>query len=313
MDKKIRKIILTERQFSELMLFESKHFPIFLKPLMLDVSEFTKKCVNNSIKNNIVSNDYYFQPSECDYTNLIILKITLKKSENVSLSDFESMYHSAYINPINEKFDYTTISLTVPYNKENSFISPFIDVCIFHEIEHMYDDWMRQINGGYSSVEDVLEKNVLELYNLIESKYKDNKFLMAIANIAYLSIKDEEKAFLTQTYAELQNIKCNRFNYKEKIKETISFKQYNNVLKNCIPTIKSCSDEDLLLLNNLVQNYETINIPKNKKNYSLYRNSLIKWGEHTAHTFIKKFGGVLTQYLEDNDIIKINKISNENK
>ena len=42
----------------------------------------------------------------------------------------------------------------------------------------------------------------------------------------------------------------------------------------------------------------------------MYRNALIKWAEYTNHTFIKKFGGILTQYLEDNDIGKINKISN---
>ncbi len=301
-----RKIILTERQFSELILSESKHFPLFLKPLMLDVAEFAKKCISFNIENNITEKDFYFYPRNCEYTDAIILKIKVFESDNINLNEFESFYHSAHINPIKEKFDYSTISIMVPFNTKEKFISPFVDVCIFHEVEHLYDDWMRQINGGYSSTNDNVEHSVLEFYSTVENEYKDNKFLLIIANIAYLSIKDEEKAFLTQAYVELQNLKCDRFNYKDKIKETTSYKHYNNIVKNHIPIIKSCGDEDLNCLNNILKKYEHINIPKNNKNNSLYRNDLIKWAEYTSHTFIKKFGGILTQYLEDNDLKKIN-------
>ena len=84
-----RKIILTERQFSELILSESKHFPSFLKQLMLDVAEFTKKCIIFNIENNIVERDFYFSPQNCEYTDIIILKIKVIESENIDLNEDE--------------------------------------------------------------------------------------------------------------------------------------------------------------------------------------------------------------------------------
>ena len=42
---------------------------------------------------------------------------------DADLNEFESFYHSAYINPIKEKFDYSTISITVPFNNNDNFIN----------------------------------------------------------------------------------------------------------------------------------------------------------------------------------------------
>lgn len=296
----MKRIILTERQFSELILLEDKHFPLFLKPLMIDATSFAKKAIDDAIKYNHTSWNYIMQTPECDYTENIVFNVNITNIENAGVNDYEGYYIGNYINPVKEKFDYITIKLIVPMNTNSGYNPAFIDMTIFHEVEHMYDDWMRQINNGYASIDDKVENNIINLFDDIEKNYKDNKFLMGVAGIAYLSIKDEEKAFLTQTYTELQRVNCTRFNYQEKIKETYSYKQYNDIIKNKLPIIKTSSIEDLNLLIELCKKYKDSNIPKFSGNYSQYRNKLIKWGEFTAHQFIKKFGGVLTQYLENN-------------
>lgn len=296
----MKRIILTERQFSELILLEDKHFPLFLKPLMIDATSFVKKAIDDAIKYNHTSWNYIMQTPECDYTENIVFNVSITNIENAGVNDYEAYYIGNYINPVKEKFDYITIKLIVPVNTNSEYNPAFIDMTIFHEVEHMYDDWMRQINNGYASIDDKVENNIINLFDDIEKNYKDNKFLMGVAGIAYLSIKDEEKAFLTQTYTELQRVNCTRFNYQEKIKETYSYKQYNDIIKNKLPLIKTSSIDDLNLLITLCKNYKENNIPKFNGNYSQYRNKLIKWGEFTAHQFIKKFGGILTQYLEDN-------------
>ena len=51
----MKRIILTERQFSELILLEDKHFPLFLKPLMIDASSIAKKTIDDAIKYNHTS------------------------------------------------------------------------------------------------------------------------------------------------------------------------------------------------------------------------------------------------------------------
>ena len=267
---------------------------------MIDATSFAKKAIDDAIKYNHTSWDYIMQTPECDYTENIVFNVNITNIENAGVNDYEAYYIGNYINPVKEKFDYITIKLIVPVNTNSEYNPAFIDMTIFHEVEHMYDDWMRQINNGYASIDDKVENNIINLFDDIEKNYKDNKFLMGVAGIAYLSIKDEEKAFLTQTYTELQRVNCTRFNYQEKIKKTYSYKQYNDIIKNKLPLIKTSSIDDLNLLITLCKNYKENNIPKFNGNYSQYRNKLIKWGEFTAHQFVKKFGGILTQYLEDN-------------
>ena len=85
----MKRIILTERQFSELILLEDKHFPLFLKPLMIDAASFAKKAINDAIQYSHTTWDYIMQTPECDYTENIVFNVNITNIENAGVNDYE--------------------------------------------------------------------------------------------------------------------------------------------------------------------------------------------------------------------------------
>ena len=104
-------------------------------------------------------------------------------------------------------------------------------------------------------------------------------------------------------YDELKAIGCTDENYREKYKETITYKNYTK-LKNVIKQeITSSSDNELKNINHVLNTeYKETHLPKisnNKFDVEIYKNKVNKFIDNVCHDFIKKYGGILTAYLND--------------
>ena len=131
----------------------------------------------------------------------------------------------------------------------------------------------------------------------------ENIIIQTLFNIVYTGYKFEEKAFIIQSYHEFEKVGCTPLNYKAKYKETLPYQNYMRMFDKTVKTLQTVSNEELEDTNYLFNTvYKDKNIPKlpiNKFNPNAYRQKLIGLAEKIKHDFLKKYGGVLTAYLDD--------------
>lgn len=316
-----RKYILTERQ-SKLMkgglINEANHFPRFLY-------RYAKDLMNNSLMDMInrmlifgdMYLDYYFSPSDRIYADKIHIEIELYQCDVIF--DERNYYGEYFGTKFDEgKIQDANISLKIPVSKRNTIYEPYIFSATLHEIEHLYDDWMDFKNGGSG----ILANRKIYQTSLAFTDYRKpsgkDDLKSAVGKIGYLSNYSEQKAFVTQTYAELERLKCSRENFRNVLKQTIPYRNYIKIRNDFMTLIENADVEDLLSLNkDVYDRFPSSSIPKfdyHNKNLSAssadrykkkmvyierYRKKLISWSEKVLNEFMKRMYGVVFQYLED--------------
>lgn len=295
------KELLTEREYKKIFLKETQRFPQFLVPLFKSTAENLNNAISSLISEELESGSLAYYPPKNDYAKCIIFIIELFKTNDISnVQQYHAGYIGRYLNLNEEKFDYVTIKIKCPY-KEKDFGKPFINAIVYHELEHMYDDYMRQKNHGIAMTDDFNAHQILEFTKYIKNNYSNNLFLYTIKNIIYLGDINEIKAFSVQAYKELEDINCTRENYLKDIENITSYKTYKYVKEKQLPLIKTANDEDLNLLISIYQKFPRLMLPKKQPKETLekYREKLYKWSDHKLHVFMKRFGGVLSLYLQN--------------
>ena len=130
-----------------------------------------------------------------------------------------------------------------------------------------------------------------------------DKLLQNIGKLLYISNKFEKKAFIAQTYNELEAVGCTDENYKIKYKETITYNNYNKLKNQIKQEILSSTDNELENINYELNNrYKGIHIPRlpvKKFTANIFREKIYKFIEYVCHDFLKKYCGILTAYLQD--------------
>lgn len=291
-------LLLTESLMKTIFLNEKRHIPHEIKPIQEDVYTYIMNIFNTIYKSDKNENTVVYKNKNKFFDELTI------NFYRITDDDYYASYTGGYLNN-NDKLE--NVSINIFYNKSVNLhiLSASLLIPIYHEVEHLYDDWVRQVNGGYAYLDD----NSTDYNNImwgISKKYlPDNKLIDTICKVSYLSLKIEEKAFLDSVYNELKILSANSYNYREKIEDCESYVKYKKIKNVFIPIIKSSNNIDIILLNsvlnNLKRNGNKHNIPCIVGNESdgQYKERLIKWCEYVFNRFMKRVGGVIIQYLQD--------------
>ena len=209
-----------------------------------------------------------------------------------------AQYYNEYgtfgFNKIMNKLSCPSIYLNITLGKNGTYNEHQLKTSISHELMHLYDDWnsLSHGNGPINTNQDLMQK--------------DNHLLQNMGKLLYLSNKFEKKAFITQVYNELNAVGCTDENFREKYKETITYKNYNKLETLIKQEIISSSDEELQNINYILNSeYKDTHLPKlsiHNFNANEYRDKLNKFIDNVCHDFIKKYGGILTAYLQDYNV-----------
>jgi hypothetical protein len=291
---------LTESQLSQLLLNEELHYPRYLEEMTDIILQWCKDDISSLLNNNENNGDFLHFFKNSQYADRLSLSINI--SEGNMFSNIKAQYYNEYgtlgFNKTDKKLNCPNIYLNITLDKNGICNEHLLKTSISHELMHLYDDWksLSQGNEPINTNQDLIAAHNMMFQNT-------DKLLQNIGKLLYLSNKFEKKAFITQVYNELKAVGCTDENYREKYKETITYKNYNK-LKNVIKQeITSSSDNELKNINHVLNTeYKETHLPKisnNKFDVEIYKNKVNKFIDSVCHDFIKKYGGILTAYLND--------------
>lgn len=292
--------LINEAQYANMFLNEERHYPKFLEQLKTNVFNFVINVIENCYKNKKLEYQTAMK-FKCDYCDEIIFDIILRR--DLDIND-KRMYRAYYVNNYNQLYNgklykpQITIDIPIKNGKTDYFR---IEYSISHELTHLYDDWMRMREGKESISMNQKNSETTNVVNyLLQS---DNEMYRSVGVIAYLSLKVERKAFLSQTVQELKGLGCNQFNYKEKLKETTLYNNLTKGYRMFCNGMKNSNIETLYALNAaLINTFPKSNIPKcdvKTFNYSEYCNNLAKWVNYAYHQIMKRYGSVVSYYIDE--------------
>ena len=291
---------LTESELSQLLLNKELHYPRYLKEMTNIILQWCRDDISSLLSNKESCGDFLHFFKANQYADGLSLSISI--SEGNVFSNTRAQYYSEYstfgFNKINNKLSCPSIYLNITLDKNGTYNEHHLKTSILHELMHLYDDWNSLLHGNepINTNQDLIAAHNMMFQNI-------DKLLQNIGKLLYLSNKFEKKAFITQVYNELKAVGCTDENYREKYKETITYKNYNK-LKNVIKQeIISSSDNELKNINHVLNTeYKETHLPKisnNKFDVEIYKNKVNKFIDSVCHDFIKKYGGILTAYLND--------------
>lgn len=296
----MRIIKINEQQYKSLLLNEEMHYPKFLDKIKDDVSSDLYIKINEEIKNNNFKFEYTLEYS-CEYTDNIVFDITINNEEDIKdKRNYRCFYYNEYNTLYNGKLISPKIIISCPC-KSHKIIFNLLKVALSHELTHLYDDWSElsidKEGLNYKKKNQDTTKFVNNSYNVL-----NNEIYKSLSILAYMSLKTERQAFLSQTIQELEEVGCTLSNYHEKLKQTIL---YNNIVKSykdVINFIKNATENELINCNEyIILTVPKANIPKlyiGDFNSERYRSMLSKWAERTYHATMKNYASVVQYYID---------------
>lgn len=290
---------LNEQQFSRLFLDEEMHYPKFLDELKAWTSLRIVAHISDMSRNGI-SEDDFFCPLNCKYADKILVHA---KIENAFEGNQNGKCYALYFNTDDKLVDgrIQGAQLFVTCHKEREKLDlGTMQTAIAHEITHLYDDWNSIRNGNGCICKNV---NNISTTEFLEQSIKNGpKILNDIAFLAYMALKTEKQAFLSQTVQELETLGCNLWNYKDVLKKTSVYRNVAISFEGLKKNLENTSDEDLENLNKIfVTGNQNVKVPKQNINDfepKLYREKLLKWAERVYRETIKSYGSVVQYYLD---------------
>jgi hypothetical protein len=282
---------------------ETAHYHKFLEPVVNQLCTAIK---------NIITDDLFVTGCKetkislnCKYTDSVTAMITPQYCYTKNDIYSFKKYSAQYINTsprLDENGKLTGIYFTIdlPYNLENNrpiYTTMYLESFLSHEVTHMYDDWIQLTKTGTSMTQSPRR---------VTNPENSTPIIGGLLKIAYFTDKPEEKAFVNMSYKEFERVGVSYKNFQTKMKETLPYKQYFKTINEIIPQLEKY---DSILICVEVKNNEGdlihkgIPLPKKDEHIDIYKNRVISWCYYQIKQFLKKFGGILTYYLET----KINK------
>ena len=294
---------LTESELSQLLLNEELHYPRYLEEMTDIILQWCKDDISSLLKNKESNRDFLHFFKDNQYADRLYLSISI--SEGNVFTNTRAQYYNEYgtfgFNKIINKLSCPSIYLNITLDKNGTYNEKLLKASISHELMHLYDDWL-SLSQGKESINT--NTDLMAANNMMFQK--DNHLLQNMGKLLYLSNKFEKKAFITQVYNELNAVGCTDENFREKYKETITYKNYNKLETLIKQEIISSSDEELQNINYILNSeYKDTHLPKlsiHNFNANEYRDKLNKFIDNVCHDFIKKYGGILTAYLQDYNV-----------
>lgn len=301
-------VVINEQQYKDFLLNEEMHYPRFLDELKEEVSNF----VYNNIIEKLQNKQTTFVFSEavtCPYTSEIIFDVKINLDGDVS---DKRQYRCQYYNGRDElkqgKINNPKIYVNIP-SKNGIILYPFLKIALSHELTHLYDDWVCLSNGKQSI--NRLRQNVDTTRLLGHSLQTGEPLYKFVSILAYMELKYERQAFLSQTVQELEAIGCNQYNFREALKKTPMYSNLKKGYDGLLDTIYKTDDYDLKRCNDFVMYFSPkANIPKiNTGVFSPkdYKNRILTWAERIYHKSMKFYLSIVHYYVErckENDFKK---------
>ena len=294
---------LTESELSQLLLNEELHYPRYLEEMTDIILQWCKDDISSLLNNKESSGDFLHFFKDNQYADRLSLSISI--SEGNMFTNTRAQYYNEYgtfgFNKIISKLSCQSIYLNITLGKNGTYNEHQLKTSISHELMHLYDDWnsLSHGNGPINTNQDLMAAHNMMFQNT-------DKLLQNMGKLLYLSNKFEKKAFITQVYNELNAVECTDENFREKYKETITYKNYNKLDTLIKQEIISSNDEELQNINYILNSeYKDTHLPKlsiHNFNANEYRDKLNKFIDNVCHDFIKKYGGILTAYLQDYNV-----------
>ena len=294
---------LTESELSQLLLNEELHYPRYLEEMTDIILQWCKDDISSLLNNKENSGDFLHFFTDNHYADRLSLSISI--SEGNVFSNTRAQYYNEYgtfgFNKIINKLSCPSIYLNITLDKNGTYNEHQLKTSILYELMHLYDDWNSLSHGNepINTNQDLIAAHNMMFQNT-------DKLLQNIGKLLYLSSKFEKKAFIAQVYNELNAVGCTDENFREKYKETITYKNYNKLETLIKQEIISSSDEELQNINYILNSeYKDTHLPKlsiHNFNANEYRDKLNKFIDNVCHDFIKKYGGILTAYLQDYNV-----------
>ena len=294
---------LTESELSQLLLNEELHYPRYLEEMTDIILQWCKDDISSLLNNKESSGDFLHFFKDNKYADRLSLSISI--SEGNVFTNTRAQYYNEYgtfgFNKIISKLSCPSIYLNITLGKNGTYNEHQLKTSISHELMHLYDDWnsLSHGNGPINTNQDLMAAHNMMFQNT-------DKLLQNMGKLLYLSNKFEKKAFITQVYNELNAVECTDENFREKYKETITYKNYNKLDTLIKQEIISSNDEELQNINYILNSeYKDTHLPKlsiHNFNANEYRDKLNKFIDNVCHDFIKKYGGILTAYLQDYNV-----------
>lgn len=277
------------------LLNETLHRMDFLEPLQDDIFNTICNAINKINENGDYTIVYNNQNN---YFRALYIHITLTIGD-INLTRIGGQYVNNSM-LINSKIDSPELHLKVIKSFEGRYDLKILKTIVFHETTHLYDDWQWMRQGRESLCSDEKEMKTYEL--AVDLINNENKVQQQIGWCLYLGRFYENNAFINQTWAELDKLKCNKQNVHQKMKATSAYRNYKKLKIDMQYYLQSISDEELYNLNKyLLQNRVSKTIPVmniNEFNSNIYKEKLYKWCECIFRYFIKRYCGVVQHYLD---------------
>lgn len=207
----------------------------------------------------------------------------------------------------NNKISNPLLILKIPIENTNYQITnaSALRTILTHEIGHLYDDWISQVNGNMPFSLSEKNKEIYELLNLYNNT--QDELIKTIAHLAYLSNETEKHSFISQNFNELDLLKCNKLNWREKYSNLTSYKNYHKLYINLKNEINNANIGQLFYVNNLIlYTFSHTNVPRmNLNNFDSikYKQKLLKFVENLFNDFIHRLGGIMSYYLSQQSIV----------
>lgn len=307
MTENIRQI--NEKQYKDIFLNETMHYPDFLDKLKGDVTTAVSTKLIQLIRSK-KQNDTFEIKTECEYVDKITVNVVVSYGRDIK---DKKNYALQYFNTDDElsdgKLRNPKLNIHIPSERDATDLAT-VAYGIAHELTHLYDDW-NSIRSGKGCI--CAYKENIGTTEFIERAVKFNGTLIKdLAFMSYMSLKTERQAFLSQTIQELEKLGCGLGNYKDVVKETSLYKNVIESYKNIILNIEKSTDEQLFDTNYyIISMFPNASIPKigiNDFCAEKYKNKLLKWCEIVKKETMSRFGSVVQHYLDmlDEDMIKHN-------
>lgn len=291
---------INEVQYADMFLNEERHYPKFLDKLKMDVT----RAIEVEIDKRTKDKQYHFNTNisiNSEYCDEINIDVTLQPYGDINdRLQYQASYYNDNNYLQNGKLIWPQLIIMCPFvNHITDYFRLYYSVS--HELTHLYDDWM-SLKYGRKSILSYPQNRDTILFSQRAIKMGTD-LGKGIGMLSYLSLKVERQAFLSQTVQELKGLGCTQFNYKEKLKETVFYGNLTKSYKLFYEGINNTYDEDLVRLNKwVIRKFPKASVPKYDvkiMNAEQYRQKLMCWADKIYHQTMKKYGSVVSYYVDE--------------
>ena len=279
------------------MLCEEGHYPEFLNSFKNEIADKAiQKLINGGFKKA-----FYINVGKNDYVRWIKIIPTYALVKNINnVREYGSSYFANKAKFVLGKFIVGTLKLRIPYNENNETNYTYVKDEILHELNHLYDDWMKrtiQKKRGEKPTPLTDDEKLKAVYNL----GKISKF-WKLTDAAYRMLKTEQQAFLSTVPNDLASLHATKDNINSSSRRTSCYSEAWDSFSFAFETLNECDDEYLSDFNDTVREYfKQSGLPymtNEKFSAEKYRAILWDWFKYQYEIFLKRFWRVVQYYLD---------------